>query len=126
MTFIFVWFGVHTSIPKLLFLPLEIFHRCKMYLQREIFIRLFSLFSLSQMFFHTRENVYQHARHMGTLTSSGINPMWNEWKTKFIAALDEVAPQVAVRKKKKGQALSLDDTGAFAPTAPAKITFQKN
>ena len=66
------------------------------------------------------------ARHMGTLTSSGINPMWNEWKTKFIAALDEVAPQGAVRKKKKGQALSLDDRGAFAPTAPAKITFQKN
>ena len=41
------------------------------------------------------------ARHMGTLTSSGINPMWNEWKTKFIAALDEVAPQGAVRKKKR-------------------------
>ena len=41
------------------------------------------------------------ARHMGTLTSSGINPMWNEWKTKFIAELDEVAPQGAVRKKKR-------------------------
>ena len=27
--------------------------------------------------------------------------------------------------RKKGQALSLDDTGAFAPTAPTKITFQK-
>ena len=41
------------------------------------------------------------ARHMSTLTSSGIYPMWNEWKTKFIAALDEVAPQCAVRKKKR-------------------------
>ena len=28
-------------------------------------------------------------------------------------------------EEKKGQVLSLDDTGAFAPTAPAKITFQK-
>ena len=65
------------------------------------------------------------ARQMNTLTSSRINPMWNEWKTKFIAALDEVAPQCAVQKKKNGQALSLDDTGAFAPTAPTKITFQK-
>ena len=26
--------------------------------------------------------------------------MWNEWKTKFIAALDGVAPQCAFRKKK--------------------------
>ena len=41
------------------------------------------------------------ARHMSTLLSSGIIPMWNEWKTKYIAALDEVAPQCAVRKIKR-------------------------
>ena len=43
------------------------------------------------------------ARHMAalTLSSIGINSMWNEWKTKFIAALDDVAPRICITKKNK-------------------------
>ena len=41
------------------------------------------------------------ARHMAALSSIGINSMWNEWKTKFIAALDDVAPRICITKKSK-------------------------
>ena len=41
------------------------------------------------------------ARHMAALSSIGINSMWNEWKTKFIAALDDVAPRICITKKNK-------------------------
>ena len=44
------------TIPKLLFLPLEIFRRCKMFLQREIFIRpLFTVFFISNVCPHKKE-----------------------------------------------------------------------
>ena len=37
---------------------------------------------------------------MEELTCSGIN-MWLEWKNKFLNALDEVAPMVSFRRRKK-------------------------
>ena len=40
-------------------------------------------------------------RHMDTMTSNGINDMWIEWRDKFIASLDEVAPRVSYVTKKK-------------------------
>ena len=39
-------------------------------------------------------------RHMATLTSSGINEMWIEWRDKFTAALNEIAPRVTHTTKK--------------------------
>ena len=41
-------------------------------------------------------------KHMGFLGSTGLNNMWIEWRNKFTAALDEVAPKVSttVRSRK--------------------------
>lgn len=38
---------------------------------------------------------------MAQLEASGINEMWDEWKTKFLAALDLVAPVVTTRASTK-------------------------
>ena len=37
---------------------------------------------------------------MATLTSSGVNEMWIEWRDKITAALNEIAPRVTYTTKK--------------------------
>ena len=39
--------------------------------------------------------------HMENLTSSGMNNMWLEWRDKFLASADEIAPRVFYSSRKK-------------------------
>ena len=48
--------------------------------------------------------------HMQNLTSSGMNNMWLEWRDKFLASVDEIAPRVFYSSRKKKISLSMDDT----------------
>ena len=59
MNFTFVRFEVHTPFQSCCFCPLKFFVDAKFFCRGKFLLGLFSLFSLSQMFFHTRKNVYQ-------------------------------------------------------------------
>ena len=38
------------------------------------------------------------AKHMWVLKESGVDKMWNDWKVKFLAALDDIAPLTEKRE----------------------------